>query len=77
MAVINGKWDVELLLNEKKVNLNTNQTNDPIVLWKPTKDIIESRLKRFVVPIENQMEFESEKLWLYVSAAIKNQDQNL
>lgn len=77
MAVINGKWDGEILLNEKKVNLNTNQTNDPIVLWKPTKDIIESRLKRFVVPIENQMEFESEKLWLYVSAAIKNQDQNL
>jgi hypothetical protein len=77
MAVINGKWDGEILLNEKKVYLNTNQSSEQIVLWKPTKDIIESRLKRYVVPIENQMEFESEKLWLHVGAAIKNQDQNL
>jgi hypothetical protein len=46
-------------------------------LWNPTKQIIESRLKRYIVSYEDQLEFESEKLWSKVSEAIKNCDQNL
>ena len=46
-------------------------------MWNPTKQIIESRLKRYIVSYEDQMEFESEKLWSKVSEAIKSCDQNL
>jgi hypothetical protein len=55
IATLSGKWDGEIVLHEKR--REQNQT----VLWNPTKQIIESRLKRFIVPIDDQMEFESEK----------------
>jgi hypothetical protein len=32
-----------------------------ILLWTPSKENIESRLKRFVVPLNEQADFESEK----------------
>ena len=48
-----------------------------MTLWCPGRQVIESRLKRFIVPLEEQAEFESEKLWLKVSEAIQNSDQNL
>ncbi len=47
------------------------------LLWNPTKQVIESRLQRYIVPLEEQKEFESEILWLKVSEAIKKCDQNL
>jgi hypothetical protein len=57
IAAINGKWDGEIFINEKRNNEPSKQT----VLWNPTKSVIESRLKRFIVPLDQQYEFESEK----------------
>ena len=45
------------------------------VLWKVTDEIRASRLKRYIVPIENQGIWESERLWNKVSDAIKAEDQ--
>ncbi|RNA15501.1 oxysterol-binding -related 8 isoform X4 [Brachionus plicatilis] len=70
VAVVHGKWDGEIILQEKRENKET-------ILWKPDAKIIESRLKRFIVSLDDQEEFESEKLWAKVSQAIKNSDQNL
>ena len=71
---MHGKWDGEIILQEKNV---VDQAQKQAVFWHPTKQVIESRLKRFIVAYDDQMEFESEKLWLKVSEAIKNCDQNL
>lgn len=53
IANITGKWDGEIILNEKR-------EQKQCLLWNPTKQIIESRLKRYIVPIDMQCEFESE-----------------
>lgn len=55
IAVVSGKWDGEILINEKQ-----NEQRPISQLWNPTKEVIESRLKRYIVPLENQNEFESE-----------------
>lgn len=70
VAVLHGKWDGEIVLQDKRENKQS-------LFWKPNTQVIESRLKRFIVPLDEQEEFESEKLWLKVSEAIKNSDQNL
>jgi Oxysterol-binding protein. len=41
-----------------------------------TPEIRQSRLKRFTVPIEEQGEFESVKLWQKVTQAIEADNQN-
>ena len=46
------------------------------VLWEVTDEVRAARLKRFVVPKEEQQDFESTKLWRKVSEAINNEDQN-
>jgi len=43
--------------------------------WKVTQSVIDSRLKRYVVPIEQQQDNESEKIWQYVTSAIRQNDQ--
>jgi hypothetical protein len=55
IAIINGKWDGEIILNEKRM-----EQQKPLLLWNPTKQVIESRLKRYIVPLKDQKEFESE-----------------
>lgn len=45
------------------------------ILWNPTASIKASRLKRYTVPVDHQSEFESERLWQHVSAAIFRDDQ--
>lgn len=46
------------------------------ILWQVTDEVRNSRLQRFVVPMEDQSEFESARLWNKVSEAIANDDQN-
>ncbi len=60
IATLHGKWDGEIMLQQKRVDMTT-ANSPPLVLWNPTKQVIESRLKRFIVPLDDQMEFESEK----------------
>ena len=45
------------------------------ILWEVTKEVKEKRLPRYTVMMDQQGEFESEKLWRFVSLAIKNEDQ--
>lgn len=40
------------------------------VFWQVTDEIRGARLKRYVVPCEEQTEFESKRLWKNVSEAI-------
>lgn len=53
VAVINGKWDGEIYLHDKR-------SNEQILFLCPIK-IIDQRLKRYIVPIDEQKDFESEK----------------
>ncbi|CAG0900850.1 unnamed protein product [Darwinula stevensoni] len=45
------------------------------VLWSPTAEMRAQRLKRFLVPLDQQGQWESEKLWLQVSEAIRANNQ--
>ena len=45
------------------------------VLWEVTKEIKDKRLPRYTVSMDQQVEFESERLWQFVSQAIKKDDQ--
>ena len=44
-------------------------------MWEVSDEVRASRLRRFVVPREEQSNFESEKLWSKVSEAIAKDDQ--
>ncbi|XP_017341249.1 oxysterol-binding protein-related protein 5 isoform X1 [Ictalurus punctatus] len=69
LATVEGHWDGEVLLCEKKTGLQE-------VLWNPTPDIRSQRLKRRVVKFDQQGPFESERLWQHVTSAINAKDQN-
>lgn len=45
------------------------------MLWEVNSEIRSARLPRYTVPIEEQTEWESARLWQYVSKAIANEDQ--
>lgn len=46
------------------------------MFWNPTPVMRKQRLKRYTVPLDQQEEFESERLWQHVSAAIIRDDMN-
>ncbi|XP_032441303.1 LOW QUALITY PROTEIN: oxysterol-binding protein-related protein 5 [Xiphophorus hellerii] len=68
LATIDGHWDSEVFIQEKRSSLQET-------LWNPTKEIRSSRLKRQVVQLDQQGEFESERLWQHVTSAILDRDQ--
>ncbi|XP_047249169.1 oxysterol-binding protein-related protein 5 isoform X3 [Girardinichthys multiradiatus] len=68
MATIDGHWDSEVFIQEK-------HTGQQETLWNPTPDIRSRRLKRQVVHLDQQGEFESERLWQHVTSAILDRDQ--
>ena len=43
--------------------------------WKVNPEVMGNRLKRFTVPMDEQNEFESAKMWRKVSEAIEKDDQ--
>ena len=69
LVTIDGHWDDCVKMKDKKTGLEE-------VLWEVTDEVRAARLKRFVVPQDEQNEFESTKLWRKVSEAIANDDQN-
>ncbi|XP_059080332.1 oxysterol-binding protein-related protein 8-like isoform X4 [Tigriopus californicus] len=69
LSTLNGHWDDCVMLKDKK-------TDESEIFWKVTPEIRQSRLKRFTVPIEEQGEFESVKLWQKVTQAIEADNQN-
>uniref|UniRef100_A0A673BCA7 Oxysterol-binding protein n=1 Tax=Sphaeramia orbicularis TaxID=375764 RepID=A0A673BCA7_9TELE len=68
LATVDGHWDSEVFIHEKRSGLQE-------VLWNPGSDIRSSRLKRQVVQLEQQGQFESERLWQHVTSAIMDRDQ--
>ncbi|RWS16720.1 Oxysterol-binding protein-related protein 8-like protein [Dinothrombium tinctorium] len=68
LASIEGHWDTSIKIKHKK-------TGNESVLWLANAETRSHRLKRFTVPLEEQTDFESEKLWRKVSIAIHRGDQ--
>eukprot|EP00090_Calanus_glacialis_P015779 TRINITY_DN24859_c0_g1_i2.p1 TRINITY_DN24859_c0_g1~~TRINITY_DN24859_c0_g1_i2.p1 ORF type:complete len:847 (-),score=169.97 TRINITY_DN24859_c0_g1_i2:1231-3771(-) len=68
LAVIDGHWDDKVTIKDKK-------TGQEETLWQVTPEIKSSRLKRFTVPVEDQSEWESARLWQHVGQAIVDEDQ--
>ncbi|XP_028810110.1 oxysterol-binding protein-related protein 8 isoform X5 [Denticeps clupeoides] len=68
LATLEGHWDSEIFINDKKTGVVDT-------FWNPTQELRQSRLTRCSVPVEEQGEFESERLWQHVTRAINNKDQ--
>ncbi|XP_045481255.1 oxysterol-binding protein-related protein 8 isoform X2 [Harmonia axyridis] len=67
LATLEGYWDGVVTLKDKR-------TGEQSTLWNPTDKLRKSRLMRHTVPIDKQEDFESERLWQHVSAAILRED---
>ncbi|XP_067902167.1 oxysterol-binding protein-related protein 5-like isoform X3 [Heterodontus francisci] len=67
-ATLEGHWDRDVCIHDKKTGL-------AVMFWSVTNEIRKQRLVRHVVWLEEQDEFESERLWQQVTRAIKNRDQ--
>lgn len=70
-----GKWDGEIVITDLKGSNFAEEEPLPELFWEPTPQIREQRLKRHLVEFASQGEFESEKLWQHVGAAIRANDQ--
>ncbi|UJR10071.1 hypothetical protein I4U23_014293 [Adineta vaga] len=68
LYTFSGHWDDEIILTDKATNVKST-------FWKVTSSVINSRLKRYIVPLEQQQDNESEKLWQRVTLAIRQNDQ--
>uniref|UniRef100_A0A3Q3JE41 Oxysterol-binding protein n=1 Tax=Monopterus albus TaxID=43700 RepID=A0A3Q3JE41_MONAL len=68
LATLEGHWDSEIFINDKK-------TGTVDTFWNPTPELRQSRLIRCTVPLEEQGDYESERLWQHVTRAIINKDQ--
>uniref|UniRef100_A0A1A9W4F8 Oxysterol-binding protein n=1 Tax=Glossina brevipalpis TaxID=37001 RepID=A0A1A9W4F8_9MUSC len=68
LATIEGHWDGEMRIKDVK-------NGEEGILFAATKDVMKQRLKRYIVPFDNQLPNESERLWSLVSAAIRRDDQ--
>ncbi|KAI1882016.1 hypothetical protein AGOR_G00246360 [Albula goreensis] len=68
LATLEGHWDSEIFINDKKTGVVET-------FWNPTPELRQSRLTRCTVPMDEQGEFESERLWQHVTRAIGNKDQ--
>uniref|UniRef100_A0A669DJ21 Oxysterol-binding protein n=1 Tax=Oreochromis niloticus TaxID=8128 RepID=A0A669DJ21_ORENI len=68
LATVDGHWDNEVFIHEKR-------SGQQEILWNPSPEIRSSRLKRQVVQLDQQGEFESERLWQHVTSAIMDRDQ--
>ncbi|XP_039559825.1 oxysterol-binding protein-related protein 8 isoform X3 [Passer montanus] len=67
LAFLEGHWDSEVIISEKKTGVSET-------FWNPS-EMKQHRLHRYTVKLEEQDDFESEKLWQQVTKAINNKDQ--
>jgi len=68
LATIDGHWDEKVVFKDKKTGLSET-------LWEVNSEVRSTRLPRHTVPIDEQTDWESAKLWRHVSAAIATEDQ--
>uniref|UniRef100_A0A3B3I6H6 Oxysterol-binding protein n=1 Tax=Oryzias latipes TaxID=8090 RepID=A0A3B3I6H6_ORYLA len=66
---------LEFKLKDSEIFINDKKTGTMDTFWNPTSELRQSRLIRCTVPLEEQSEFESERLWQQVTRAINNKDQ--
>ncbi|XP_067902171.1 oxysterol-binding protein-related protein 5-like isoform X4 [Heterodontus francisci] len=69
------KAELEFKLKDRDVCIHDKKTGLAVMFWSVTNEIRKQRLVRHVVWLEEQDEFESERLWQQVTRAIKNRDQ--
>ncbi len=68
LGTIEGHWDSDIYYKDKRIG-------ESELFWSPSPAVKANRLKRFTVPLTQQQNFESEKLWHKVTLAIQRQDQ--
>merc|ERR1719509_182140 len=68
LSVIDGHW-------VDKVSIKDKKTGAEETLWQVGPETTSRRLKRFTVPVEQQTEWESARLWKDVGEAIVAEDQ--
>lgn len=68
LATLEGFWDGVIYIKDRR------GAGEMQVLWHPTATVRKSRLTRYTVPIDQQGEHESERLWQHVSSAILRDD---
>ncbi|XP_073966222.1 oxysterol-binding protein-related protein 8 isoform X2 [Choristoneura fumiferana] len=67
IASIDGYWDGRIDIKDKKTGEESNLLDVAVLK--------EQRLRRFLMRVERQHEYESQRLWIKVSEAIANDDQ--
>lgn len=68
LATLEGFWDGVIYIKDRR------GAGELQVLWHPTATVRKSRLTRYTVPIDQQGQHESERLWQHVSSAILRDD---
>lgn len=68
LATISGHWDKECRIKDVK-------TGEETILFKADAEMRSKRLKRYLVPMDEQLPHESKRLWRNVSDAIAREDQ--
>ncbi|KAM6159008.1 oxysterol-binding protein-related protein 5 isoform 2-T2 [Rhynchocyon petersi] len=69
LARLSGHWDREVFIKEEG-------NGAPELFWNPAGEVRAQRLKRHTVPMAEQTELESERLWQHVTKAIGEGDQH-
>ncbi|KPJ00494.1 Oxysterol-binding protein-related protein 8 [Papilio xuthus] len=67
IASVEGYWDGKIEIKDKRTGEESNLLDVNILK--------EQRMPRYLMKLDNQQEFESQKLWIKVSEAILNDDQ--
>ena len=68
LGSMEGHWDSDIFYKDKR-------SGETELFWSPSPEVKKTRLKRFVVPMDQQLDWESERLWRKVTEAILKQDQ--
>uniref|UniRef100_A0A2K5Q1D7 Oxysterol-binding protein n=1 Tax=Cebus imitator TaxID=2715852 RepID=A0A2K5Q1D7_CEBIM len=69
LASLSGHWDGDVFIKEEG-------SGSTALFWTPSGEVRRQRLRQHTVPLEQQTELESERLWQHVTRAISNGDQH-
>jgi len=76
LSKVEGRWDGDTYITEyNKKTSNSNEEPLPEIFFTPSPEVKKSRLQRYNVDYECQETYESEKLWMEVSNAIRDANQ--
>ncbi|XP_030774065.1 oxysterol-binding protein-related protein 5 isoform X2 [Rhinopithecus roxellana] len=69
LASLSGHWDRDVFIKEEG-------SGSTALFWTPSEEVRRQRLRQHTVPLEEQTELESERLWQHVTRAISKGDQH-